>query len=138
VAGPGAGAGTGGVPARDQIAVPAEHGIGAHDQVQALEHVPREPVQQRRQQCPVSQGEPHPARADLPLQDQELVAQRENLRVLVPAAHRQQPQQREHVRHTKVGQSQQHDPSPCHGIRRHMSTPPNPALLNVVPPVQRR
>ena len=45
---------------------------------------------------------------------QELVAQREDFRVLVPAAHRQQPQQREHVRHTEVGQLQQHGPSPCH------------------------
>ncbi len=40
-------------PARDQIAVPAHHGIRAHHQVQSLEHVPREPVQQRRQQRPV-------------------------------------------------------------------------------------
>jgi hypothetical protein len=100
----------------DQIPVPAKHGIRAHDQVQLLKHVPREPVEQRCQQCTVSQGEPHPARAELPLQDQELVAQREDLRVLVPAAHRQQPQQREHVRHTKVGQSQQHGPSPCHSV----------------------
>jgi hypothetical protein len=32
------------VPTRDQIAVPAQHGIRAHDQVQALEHMPRESV----------------------------------------------------------------------------------------------
>ena len=30
--------------------------------------------------------------------------------------YRQQSQQREHVRHTKVGQSQQHGPSPCHSV----------------------
>ena len=48
----------------------------------------------------------------LPLQDRELVTQREDLRVLVPVAHRQQPQQREHVRHTEIGQSQQHGRSP--------------------------
>jgi hypothetical protein len=65
-------------------------------------------VQQRCQQRPISRGEPRPARAELPLQDQELVAQREDFRVFVPAAHRQQPQQREHVRHTEVSQSQQH------------------------------
>jgi hypothetical protein len=68
------------VPTRYQIAVPAEHGIRSHDQVQALEHIPREPVQQRGQQCPVSQGEPHPARTGLPLQDQDQVAQREDLK----------------------------------------------------------
>ena len=39
---------------------------------------------------------------------EKLVAQREDLRVFVPAAHRQQPQRREHVRHTKIGQPQQH------------------------------
>jgi hypothetical protein len=76
--------------------------------VQALEHVPREPVQQRRQQRPVTRGEPRPVRTELPLQDKELVAQREDLRVFVPVAHRQQPQQYEHICHTKVGQSQQH------------------------------
>jgi hypothetical protein len=52
------GPGPAGVPARDHIAVPAEHGIRAHHQVQSLEHVPREPVQQRRQQRPISRGEP--------------------------------------------------------------------------------
>jgi len=93
------------VPAREHVAVPAQHGIRAHYQVQALEHLPRELVQQCRQERPVSRGEPHPVRAELPLQDQELVAQREDLRVLVPAAHRQEPQQREHVRHTEVCQS---------------------------------
>ena len=63
------GPGPPGVPARHHIAVPAQHGIRAHHQVQALEHVPREPVQQRRQQRPVSRGEPDPVRAELPLQD---------------------------------------------------------------------
>ena len=32
------------------------------------------------------------------------------------AAHRQQPQQREDVRHTEVGQSQEHGRSPCHSV----------------------
>ena len=90
--------------------------IRVHHQVQSLEHVPREPVHQRRQQRPITQVELHPVRTELPLQDQELVAQREDLCVFVPAAHRQQPQQREHVRHTEIGQSQQHGRSPCHSI----------------------
>ena len=102
------GPGPAGVTARGHIAAPAEHGIRAHHQVQSLEHVPREPVQQRRQQRPITRGEPDPVRTELPVQDRELVAQREDLRVLVSAAHRQQPQQREHVRHTEVSQSQQH------------------------------
>jgi hypothetical protein len=61
----------------------------------------------------------------------------EDLRVLVPAAHRQQPQQREQVRHTEVGQSQQHGPSPCHSLPRHMSPPSAAAAYTIVPPVQR-
>jgi hypothetical protein len=77
---------------------------------------PWEPVQQRRQQRPVSRGGPHPVRTELPLQDRELMAQREDLCVFVPAAHRQQPQQREDVRHTEVGQSQEHGRSPCHSV----------------------
>src|SRR5271165_4899726 len=87
------GPGPAGVSARDHIAVPAEHGIWAHHQVQSVEHVSREPVQQRRQQRPITRGESHPARTELPLQDRELVAQREDLCVFVPVAHRQQPQQ---------------------------------------------
>jgi hypothetical protein len=65
-------------------------------------------VQQCRQQRPVDLGEPHPVRTELPLQDRELVAQCEDLCVFVPAAHRQQPQEREHIRYTEVSQSQQH------------------------------
>lgn len=34
--------------AREHVAVPAQHGVRVHHQVQALERVPREPVQQRR------------------------------------------------------------------------------------------
>ena len=122
-----------GVPARDHIAVPAEHGIRAHHQVQSLEHIPGEPVQQRRQQRPITRGEPHPVRTELPLQDRELVAQREDLRVFVPAAHRQQPQQREHVRHTEIGQSQQHGRSPCHNVHRRTSAPPTAIAYNIGP-----
>jgi hypothetical protein len=42
----------------------------------------------------------------LPFEDGDLVAQREDLGVLVPVAHRQKPQQRESVGYTEVGQSQ--------------------------------
>jgi hypothetical protein len=49
--------------------------------------------------------------ADLALQDEELVAQGEDLDVLVTLAHGQEPQKRERVRHSKIGQAQQHDRS---------------------------
>jgi hypothetical protein len=55
---------------------------------------------------------------DLPLQDGQLVAQRQDLDVLVRSAHRQQPYEGEHARHGQVGQSQQHDPQPDTPIRR--------------------
>ena len=54
------GPGPAGVSAPHRIAVPAEYGIRAHQQVQPVEQVPREPVQQCRQQRPVDLGEPHP------------------------------------------------------------------------------
>ncbi|MBS2965923.1 hypothetical protein KGA66_22955 [Actinocrinis puniceicyclus] len=41
-----------------------------------------------------------------------------HLGVLVPMAHRKQPQHRERVRHAKVSQSQQHGRSPCHSNRQ--------------------
>ncbi|MGI5518767.1 hypothetical protein [Streptomyces sp. CA-106131] len=68
---------------------------------------PREPVQQRRQEGTVRLRDPRPV--DLPLQDRQLVAQRQYFDVLVHIAHRQQPYQGEHARHSEVGQSQQHD-----------------------------
>jgi len=49
-------------------------------------------VQQGGQERAVASGEPWPGRAELPLQDRDLVAQRQDLDVLVPAACRQQPQ----------------------------------------------
>ena len=116
-AGPGRAPGPGppSVLTRDHIAVPAEHGIRAHHQVQS-EHVPRDLVQQCRQQRLISLGEPDPVWTELPLQDRELVAQREDLRVFFPAAHRKQPQQCEHVHNTEIGQLQQHGRSPCHSV----------------------
>jgi hypothetical protein len=76
------GPGPPGMPACDHIAVPAEDGIRAHHHVQPVEHVPGEPAQQRRQQRPITPGEPHPVRTELPLQDPEPAAHREDLRVL--------------------------------------------------------
>jgi len=41
----------------------------------------------------------------LAFQDRDLMAQGEDLYIFVPVAHRQQPQHRERIRHTGVGQS---------------------------------
>ncbi|MEU1629789.1 hypothetical protein ABZ746_31725 [Streptomyces sp. NPDC020096] len=70
---------------------------------------PGEPVQERGKESAVRRGDARPV--DLPLQDRQLVAQRQHLDVPVNLAHRKQPHQGEHARHGEVGQSQQHDPS---------------------------
>ncbi|MGH3288285.1 MAG: hypothetical protein ACRDPD_26985 [Streptosporangiaceae bacterium] len=72
--------------------MPAQYGIGAHQQPEPAEHVPGEPTQQGGQERPVARREPRPGHAQLPLQDRDLVPQHQDLHVLVPLAHRQQPQ----------------------------------------------
>jgi hypothetical protein len=59
------------------------------------------------------------------------VAQRQDLRVFVPAAHRQQPQQHEHVRHTERGQLQQHGRSPCNSVPCSTSAPAAATAHNI-------
>jgi hypothetical protein len=60
--------------------------------------------------------------AELSLQHRDLVAQDEDLGVLVPITHRQPPKEREPVRDTEVRQSKQHD-GPSGESRRAMSAP---------------
>ena len=72
--------------------MPAQNRFGAHQQPDPAEQAAGEPVQQDGQERPVARGEPRPGRAQLPLQDRDLVAQHQDLRVLVPVTHRQQPQ----------------------------------------------
>jgi hypothetical protein len=48
-------------------------------------------VQQGGQERPVGGGEPRQGRAELPLQDGELVAQRQDLGVFIPVAHWKEP-----------------------------------------------
>ena len=55
----------------------------------------------------IGRSEPDPLPVELALQHRELMAQRQDLHVLVPIAARQQPQQRERVRDAQVRQAQQ-------------------------------
>lgn len=48
-----------------------------------------------------------PCWTKLPLQDHELMTQGQDLCILVPVAHRRQPQRREGVGHGQIGQTQQ-------------------------------
>jgi hypothetical protein len=93
------------VPAGEQVALPAQHGVGAYQQPYPTQHVHRQPVHQRGQQRPVSRLESHPPLAQLAVQHHDLVTQGKDLNVLVPVVHRQQTQHRERVGHAEVGQS---------------------------------
>lgn len=75
-----------------QIPVPAQHGVRPDQEPAPAEKVSREPVQQGSQERPVARGEPRPGGAHLPLQDRDLMAQGQDLHVLVPVAYRQQAQ----------------------------------------------
>jgi hypothetical protein len=78
--------------ADQEIALPAQHRLRPHQQPEPAEHVPRELAQQGGQERPVGRAEPRPGRAQLPFQHRDLVAQRQDLRILVPVAHRKKPQ----------------------------------------------
>ena len=84
--------GPGRMAASQQVAVPAQHRVRPHQQPEPAEHVAWEPVQQGGQERPVGGGEPRPDRAQLPFQHRDLVAQRQDLRIFVPVAHRKKPQ----------------------------------------------
>jgi len=72
------------VAARQHVPVPAQHRVRPDQQPEPAEHIAREPVQQGGQEYPVARPEPRP--------DHDLVPQHQDLRVLVPVTHRQQPQ----------------------------------------------
>ncbi|WP_405485421.1 hypothetical protein [Streptomyces sp. NBC_00009] len=92
----------------DQVAMPAQHGVGAHQQPHSPQDVQRQPVQKRREERPITRREPHLLFTKLALQHSDLMAEGKNLEVLGLVAHRQQAQHRERVRHAQVSQSQQH------------------------------
>jgi hypothetical protein len=91
--------------------VPAQDGVGPHQQPQALHGGPGQAVQQRCQPRPIGWFEPDPLPVELALKHRELVPQNEDLGVLVPDAARQQSQQCKRVGDVQVRQSQQHEPA---------------------------
>jgi hypothetical protein len=95
------------VSAGHEVTVPPQNRGWRDDQVQPPQLGSGEPVKKRGQESTVRRSDARPV--DLPLQDSQLVAQRQYLDVLVNIAHRQEPYEGEHARHGKVGQSQQHD-----------------------------
>ncbi|GAA2077324.1 hypothetical protein [Actinomadura alba] len=74
------------MPAAREVAVPAQDRVRGDDQMQLPQPGAGESVQQSGEQSAVYRGEAW--LAGLPLQDRELVAQRQDLDVLVGVAHR--------------------------------------------------
>jgi hypothetical protein len=93
----------------DQVAVPAQKHVRAYQQQELAQLPHREAVEQPSEHHAIGLGER--GLADLALQDDELVAQRQDLDVLLLIAHGQQAHERERVRQGEVGQAQQHDRS---------------------------
>ena len=85
--------------------MPAQDRIRAYQQPQPAQRLPRQAVQQRGEEGTIGWSEPRPLVAQLTLQHGELVTQGQNFRVLVPVAHREQPQHRKEIHHSQVGQS---------------------------------
>jgi hypothetical protein len=77
------------VPAGEEVTMPTQDRVGPHQQPQALQAGPRQPIQQRGQPRPVGRVQPHPLPVELTLQHRELMAQGEDFRLLVPVAARQ-------------------------------------------------
>jgi hypothetical protein len=94
------------VASAQELAVPAQHSVSADDQMDLMKPHLGEALQQCGEQRPVGPGRMW--LAYLPLQHDELVAQRQDLQILLPIAHRQQPYEAEGGRQGEVRQSQQH------------------------------
>jgi hypothetical protein len=96
-----------------QVAVPAQDGVRSHQQPQSAQHLAGQGREKGGEEGPVLGCELHPVSAELPLQDRDLMPQSQNLCVLVPVPHRQQPQHGERVRDSQISQAQQHERSSC-------------------------
>lgn len=88
-----------------QISVPAPDGVRSDEQPQSAQDLAWQRGEEGGEKCPVLRGESHPdVRAELPFEDGDLVAQGENLDVLVSIAHGQQSQCGDGVRDGEIGQ----------------------------------
>lgn len=97
----------------DQIAVPAEHRVRSHQQPQPVQDIAREPMDERRDEGPVTGVEPYLLMSQSAFQHGDLMAEHQDLDLFVLISHRQEPQHRERVGDTQVSQSKQHGRSSC-------------------------
>ncbi len=76
------------MPLSYEVAVPAQYGVRSDDESQSAQDFAGEGLEESGQEGPVLRCELRLAGAELPLQDGDLVAQGQDLGVLVPVAHR--------------------------------------------------
>jgi hypothetical protein len=98
-----------------QITVPSQDRLRPHQQLHATQRLPRQAVEQAREEKPVLNREPRPG--TLTLQNRELVPQNQDFGLQLAPGHRQQAYQGERVRDGKVSQTQQHDRPCCPRVR---------------------
>jgi hypothetical protein len=74
------------VPAGEQVPVPAEHGLRADQQPDAVQHVAGKAVQQGGEEGPIGGREPDLLAVELAFENRDLMPEGEDLRVLGPVA----------------------------------------------------
>jgi hypothetical protein len=75
------------VPSRDQVAVPAQHRLGADQQPDFMEYVAGELVEQGGEPGPICPGESDSLAVQVPFEDGDLVPEREDLGVFGAVGH---------------------------------------------------
>jgi hypothetical protein len=91
-----------------EITVPSKHRVRAHEQSQPAQELPRQRHQQSSNERAVLGSERRSVPAELSFKDGDLVAQNEDLRVLLTVAHRQQPHGGEDMGDSQIGKAKQH------------------------------
>ena len=86
------------------VTMPPQHRVRTDHQPQLAQHHAGQRHQQRRKNCPVLGAQPWAPVAELPLQDSELVTQREDLDRLLTISHRQPTQHNEGLSDGEVRQ----------------------------------
>jgi hypothetical protein len=94
----------------DEVAMPAQDRVWTYQQPDLVQGLAGKPVEESRGQGSVGGGEANPVTVGVEpvLENGDLVAQGQDLYVLVPVAGRQQPQHGQPVRYGQVRQSKHH------------------------------
>lgn len=90
--------------------MPPQDGIRGDQQTQSAQRRARQRHEKRGEECPVLGPQLCALITELSLQDVDLMAQRQDLDVLLAVGHRQQPQRGESVGDSEVGETEQHEP----------------------------